>query len=121
MGNDNSVPHKQNNCKICMKCNDNNILNTDLMILKRSKTMDDRGELLLRCNKGHILLFNSTLEYIDWCQKKLENKEASEISLLKEEISLLKEEIEILKKINEPSAPPLPLLNVEMVEAKIVK
>lgn len=122
MGNANSTPHEQITCKICMKCNETKLLNTELMILNlMTETINSsRRQLLLRCSKGHILLYEGDTEHITNCVTILNQKQASmsEIDELKKEISLLKEEIEFLKK-NEPSAPHL--LNVELVEAQIIK
>jgi hypothetical protein len=128
MGNSISMgPHEQNNCEICMKCNSNNILNTDLMLLNIMvpHSQHERKEILLRCSKGHILLYEGNNAHIDTYIKILKNKQKStqesksEIDELKNEISLLKEELKIIKNGIEPSAPPL--LNIELVEAELIE
>jgi hypothetical protein len=124
MGNDKSRPHNQITSKICMKCNENNILNEDLTILNIFTGKDKYSRaLLLRCSKGHILRYDNNIPHINTCIKEITYKEKSkseidvlkkENSLLKEEIVYLKEEIEFLKNRIEPSAP-------HLVEAELMK
>jgi len=104
-----------------MVCNSNNKLNEDLMLLNFTNKKYARSELILRCSKGHILLYEGSNDHIDGVKKfvmhreNVMNKEKSEIDKLKQENSLLKKEIEFLKN-HEPSAPPL--LEVEAVVIK---
>ena len=104
------LPHSQNTFRICMICNKHCILNTDLMLLKI--TVYDykcRQELLLRCSKGHILLYEGDNNHIEDVTELLldKEKENTEIDELKQEISLLKAEIEFLRNNPQASAPPL--------------
>lgn len=111
----NSTSHQQDTWKICMICNRHNRLNTDLMLLNRTLCEQrNRKQLLLRCNMGHILLYEGNIEHIDFVTRELISKEESktEIDKLKQEISLLKEEIEFLKNNPEPSAPPLSVVEL---------
>jgi hypothetical protein len=114
--------HSQKTWKICMVCNGYNTLNEDLMLLNTiANIQNTRKELLLRCSKGHILLYEGRKDHIDHIREIVLKREYAqqEIDKLKQENSLLKEEIEFLKNNRQSSAPPL--LNVELVEAVEIK
>ena len=137
MGNYNSLPHfqnlphYQNTWKICMKCNNNKILNTNLMILNHIKYREEdandeiKKRILMRCDKGHILIYEGRPKHIDWCcEQIIKNNEINEnnkinieteMDELKKAITLLNEQMKSLDNNNnnknknknneEPSAP----------------
>lgn len=112
MGSDYSTQRRQNTYKICMSCNDNKLLNEDLMILNIMTYADlkDKSQLLLRCSKGHILIYENSEDHINWCEKQIiennemrkkvlqTNKNDDEINKLKTEILSLKQEIKELRE-----------------------
>ena len=78
MRNGNSI-YIQDTYKICMKCNNHhNELNTNLMVLniikRRGYKQIEQGDLLIRCDKGHILKYQSSLEHIRYCAEHIESK-----------------------------------------------
>ncbi len=142
-------PTIQNTYKICMVCNKNNILNTELINLSKYFTGkmyndgDHQLKLLLRCSKGHILEYYGSSEHINECynyiernsNKNMKNEQSlSEIDKLRNECDLLKNEINLLKKQIEktnnndnnnlkniiPSAPPLNLNQQQNMESNTI-
>ena len=108
-----TTSYLQNNYKICIVCNKNNILNEDLMILScehngfNYKSGDFGMDLFLRCSEGHLLKYRGASKYIDSVIKYIEDikheKKVGEITLLKNEIKTLKkiEKLENEKKDEE--------------------
>lgn len=115
------MPSSQNTFRICMRCNECGILTKDLMLLNTTLRGANIYGLVLRCSKGHILLYEGDYKHIDSVFKVFldKEKEKKEIDELKQEISLLKSEIAFLTK--EPTAPELPVLIANLVESEEIK